>query len=204
MEYASIIRIKCTMKRLHIKLNKRIKFLISIIILFLIIGLLYTAIVPKELIHTKVSNYLNQLIHHKLEIESLIKSNLKNNLIENTIIYLLTSIYLFPISLLILIGKSFTLGLSITSIIYFYSYKSIIIIIPFLITSTLNLFLISISTYYSLSYFLIKIKNKNKNKSLKKRLRKAYLKVFLITSILQILLSILQSYLFYYYFPIFH
>ncbi len=190
------------MKRRFLKANKRQKIIIGITILFFLLGLLYTAIIPKELINEKLNTYITNLTEKKTPVESLIQRNFKNNVIENTSIYLLTMIYLFPINILIYGIKIGSIGISITSLISQYHFKSFLYFLPVILPSILNAFLLAISMYYSMSYFIIKIKYRKQVS--KKRLKTSYLKVFLITTILQIVISIFDSYLSFYYFPIIH
>ena len=180
------------MKR--IKLNKRILLIIFISIIILILGILYPSVTNKILIKEKVSNYIESLINNKIALKELIISNINNNVIENIIMYISTILVLsIPISIIIYLIKVFSLGVSISSIIYIYKIKgllySLIINIPIL----LNIIVLAISLYYSITYFIIRIRFKNKVS--KKKLLKGYLKVLIITTIAQILISILDSYI---------
>ena len=182
-----------------IKLNKRIILLIGLNILLIILGLLYPSIIDKSILTSKVTTYISNLIKSNYKINDLIRVNIINNSLENIIIYIFTiPLITFPISLLIYIIKSFSLGVQISSLIYIYKFKGIIYNLILLIPSILNLIVLSISIYYSISYFIILIKYKKKIN--KKHLLKGYIKVLLITLFIQILISIIDSYLSYYLF----
>lgn len=184
------------------KLNRRQIFIIVLTIISLIIGLLYPSLINKSVISVKLTNYIEALSNTKFTIESLIKTNILNNLIENTALYFCTyTLILFPITMLLFLLKAFTIGASITSIIYIYKLKGLLYLPVIVIPSVLSFIVLLISFYYALSYFILKVKYKRKFS--KKRLIKSYLKVLLITSSIQILISFIDSYLSYYFFKLF-
>ena len=185
--------------RKKLKINKRITFILILNILLFIIGLLYPSIINKEVISTKLTTYVEGLINSKYLINSLVKINLINNLVENTILYIFTILFLFfPIALIIYLLKSFSLGVSISSLIYVYKFKGILFSLIILLPTLINLLIITISFYYSLSYLIILIRYRKTIS--KKRLTKSYFKVFLFTSLLQVILSFIDAYMSYYLF----
>lgn len=182
-----------------IKLNKRVIFILIINVLLLIIGLLYPSIINKSIISTKLTTYIEGLLNSKYSINSLMSTNILNNIFENSFIYLFSFLLIsFPIVLIIYFIKIFSIGVSISSIIYIYKFKGILYSFIILLPSILSLFILSISFYYSISYFIIMIRYR-KNIS-KKRLLKGYLKVFIITTILDIIIGVFDSYLSFYLF----
>ena len=188
------------MKKL--KLKKRILLIIVLNLLFLVIGLLYPSLINKSVISTHLTTYIENLSNNQFTLDSLIRTNLLNNTLENILMYVFTYFtFTFPITLLIYISKIFILGVSISSIIYIYKLKGLLYLFITLFPSLLNLIVLTISFYYSLSYFIIRVKYKNKVP--KKRLLKSYLKVFIITLLLQIAISFLDGYLSFYFFKIF-
>ena len=185
-----------------IKLSKRLMLIILLNFIFLIIGLLYPSIIDKSIISAKLTTYIDNLVHSNYTLDSLIKTNASNNLLENTFLYLFTYFtFTFPLALFIYILKIFILGVSISSIIYIYKFKGLLYLFITVFPSILNLIVLSVSFYYSLSYFIIRVKYKNKVP--KKRLLKSYLKIFIITSILEIIITFLDSYLSFYFFKLF-
>lgn len=189
------------MKKLRIRkrINKRKLIIIVLNVLLLVIGLLYPSIINKASITTKLTNYIDNLINSKYTIDSLIKTNILNNISETILLSLNTILVIsFPISIIIFLLKPFTLGVSISSIIYIYKLKGILYTLIIIIPSLLNLLLINILFYYSISYILIRIKYKNKRS--RKRLLIEYIKVLVIILVLNIILSFIDSYLSFYLF----
>lgn len=189
------------MKKLRIRkrINKRKLIIIVLNVLLLVIGLLYPSIINKASIKTKLTNYIDNLINSKYTIDSLIKTNILNNISETILLSLNTILVIsFPISIIIFLLKPFTLGVSISSIIYIYKLKGILYTLIIIIPSLLNLLLINILFYYSITYILIRIKYKNKRS--RKRLLIEYIKVLVIILVLNIILSFIDSYLSFYLF----
>lgn len=189
------------MKKLRIRkrINKRKLIIIVLNVLLLVIGLLYPSIINKASITTKLTTYIDNLIKSKYTIDSLIKTNIINNISETILLSLNTILVIsFPISIIIFLLKPFTLGVSISSIIYIYKLKGILYTLIIIIPSLLNLLLINILFYYSITYILIRIKYKNKRS--RKRLLIEYIKVLVIILVLNILLSFIDSYLSFYLF----
>lgn len=189
------------MKKLRIRkrINKRKLIIIVLNVLLLVIGLLYPSIINKASITTKLTNYIDNLINSKYTIDSLIKTNILNNISETVLLSLNTILVIsFPISIIIFLLKPFTLGVSISSIIYIYKLKGILYTLIIIIPSLLNLLLINILFYYSITYILIRIKYKNKRS--RKRLLIEYIKVLVIILVLNIILSFIDSYLSFYLF----
>lgn len=189
------------MKKLRIRkrINKRKLIIIVLNVLLLVIGLLYPSIINKASITTKLTNYIDNLINSKYTIDSLIKTNILNNISETILLSLNTILVIsFPISIIIFLLKPFTLGVSISSIIYIYKLKGILYTLIIIIPSLLNLLLINILFYYSITYILIRIKYKNKRS--RKRLLIEYIKVLVIILVLNIILSFIDSYLSFYLF----
>lgn len=184
------------------KLNKRIIIIFLIDFLLLIFGLLYPSLIDKAIVTDKVTTYIENLLNSKYLLNSLIKTNITNALFENTSIFIFTFlIFTFPITIIIYFIKVFSLGLTISSIIYIYKLKGIIYTLIIIFPIIFSLITMTIYFYYSLSYFLIIIKYHKKN--LTKRLLKSYLKIFLITLIIQVILAIFDSYLSFYLFKLF-
>lgn len=189
------------MKKLKLKrkINKRKTFIILVNILLLIFGLLYPSLVDKNTISTKLTTYIESIINSKYTIDSLIKTNIINNISEVLMLSIMTiPLITFPLSIIFYLTKSFSLGVSISSMIYIYKLKGILYSIIITIPAIINLVLLSILIYYSITYFIIAIKYRNKFS--RKKLLREYIKIFIIILMLNIILSFIDSYMSYYIF----
>lgn len=189
------------MKKLKLKrkINKRKTFIILVNILLLIFGLLYPSLVDKNTISTKLTTYIESIINSKYTIDSLIKTNMINNISEVLMLSIMTiPLITFPLSIIFYLTKSFSLGVSISSMIYIYKLKGILYSIIITIPAIINLVLLSILIYYSITYFIIAIKYRNKFS--RKKLLREYIKIFIIILMLNIILSFIDSYMSYYIF----
>lgn len=189
------------MKKLKLKrkINKRKTFIILVNILLIIFGLLYPSLVDKNTISTKLTTYIESIINSKYSIESLIKTNMINNISEVLMLSIMTiPLITFPLSIIFYLTKSFSLGVSISSMIYIYKIKGILYSIIITIPAIINLVLLSILIYYSITYFIIAIKYRNKFS--RKKLLREYIKIFIIILMLNIILSFIDSYMSYYIF----
>ena len=181
-----------------IKQNKLLFKLLIIVIIFLIIGILFLAITSKDnklLIKDNLNIYfksLNKLNYFKGFINSIV-----NNYFYLLVIWILgISIIGIPIAIFMLILKSFILGYTISSIIYFYGLKGIFISIIYIIPLVINLIIIYILCYFAINFS----KNLNKMLFLKKNISlrflvKNYLRVLLYSSILFLISSLIEIFL---------
>lgn len=185
--------------RLKKKINKRKLIIIILNIILLIIGILYPSLINKTSITTKLTTYIDNLINSKYTIDSLLKTNITNNISETLLLSINTLLIIpFPITIILFLLKPFTLGVSLSSIIYIYKLKGIIYSIIIAIPSILNLILINILFYYSITYIIIRIKKKNKLS--RRKLLLEYIKIILIILVLNIIFSYIETYLSFYLF----
>lgn len=185
--------------RLKKKINKRKLIIIILNIILLIIGILYPSLINKTAITTKLTTYIDNLINSKYTIDSLLKTNIINNISETLLLSINTLLIIpFPITVILFLLKPFTLGVSLSSIIYIYKLKGIIYSIIIAIPSILNLILINILFYYSITYIIIRIKKKNKLS--RRKLLLEYIKIILIILVLNIIISYIETYLSFYLF----
>ena len=178
--------------------NKRIKFILIITIICIIIGLLIPSLMNKSLIKSRVENYILSLINNKIQKNSYLLRTSRNNLVENTTISFMPIIHLIPISILIYIIKTISIGSTITYILIKYKIKGLLYIPPIIIPNILSLIILSVSLYYAITYTLVR-----KRKINKKKLLKDYLIIYIITSILQLIISYIETYITINYFPLF-
>lgn len=180
------------------KSNKLILKLMIISIISVLIGIFYIAILSnsnKVLIKENLETYFKSL--NKLNyIKALIKC-LTSNMITISSIWLLgISIIGVFLIIIILIIKSFALGFTISSLIYFYKLKGIIISIIYIIPLIINLFVIIILSYYGIIFS----KNLNRLLFLKKdvnfkNIMRKYIKILLFSTICIVISSLIEIYI---------
>lgn len=180
------------------KSNKLILKLMIISIISVLIGIFYIAILSnsnKVLIKENLETYFESL--NKLNyIKALIKC-LTSNMITVSSIWLLgISIIGVFLIIIILIIKSFALGFTISSLIYFYKLKGIIISIIHIIPLIINLFVIIILSYYGIMFS----KNLNRLLFLKKdvnfkNIMRKYIKILLFSTICIVISSLIEIYI---------
>lgn len=185
------------------KLRRKIKNKLLLVILFIsflsiIFGIMYLSIISnndKLLINKTIKYYFNNLdkINYK---DGFIKCFLTNSFYTLFIWILGISIIGIPLILCILIIKSFILGFSVSSILYFYKLKGIIIAIFYLIPLVINLLSIIYISYYSIVF------SKNLNKLLFskkeiifKNIMKKYFKILVISLFIITISSILEIFI---------
>ena len=181
----------------QVKTNKlfvRLVFLISISILF---GVFYMAILSKSnknLVGEELKVFfssLNKLSYTKAFIECFIK-----NSFLLTFVWLLgISIIGVPIIILILLFKSFLLGFSISSILFFYKWKGILIAVIYCFPLLINLFSFLFLGYYAIIFS----KNLNRLLFLKKEISfrnimRRYIKMLIFSLILILISSLVEIY----------
>lgn len=186
------------MKKNKIKQTIKNKSLFRLLILTtisIIFGLIYTAIISKtdkEFINKSLNSFFSNL--DKLNYINAFKNCILSNYLLVTIIWLLgMSIIGIPLILLMLVLKSFILGFTISSILYFYKFKGIVICIFYIIPLILNLFVTLYLSYYSINFSknLIGVLFFKKSLGLKIMVKK-YLKILLISSIIILISSIIE------------
>ena len=180
------------------KSNKLILKLMIISIISVLIGIFYIAILSnsnKVLIKENLETYFESL--NKLNyIKALIKC-LTSNMITISSIWLLgISIIGVFLIIIIIIIKSFALGFTISSLIYFYKLKGIIISIIYIIPLIINLFVIIILSYYGIIFS----KNLNRLLFLKKdvnfkNIMRKYIKILLFSTICIVISSLIEIYI---------
>lgn len=189
------------MKKIKIKQTIKNKLLVKLLvttIISIILGLLYTAILSnsnKEVIEKSLTSFFNNL--EKLNYLEAFKNCFFSNVIYMIIIFLLgISIIGIPIIIIILILKSFILGFTISSILYFYKFKGIFISIFYIIPLIINLFAVIYLGYYGIQFSknLIRLLFFKKDMNFS-NIMKRYCKVLLVSMIIVLISSILEIYL---------
>ena len=171
-----------------------ILFVISII--SLIVGILFLALLDnngKKIVSDTIKNYVTNNNYDKKELLLLIKNNI---LITIVMWFLGVSLFGFIFEIIFLIIKSFTLGFSISSFIYTYKAKGIIIGFIYLLPSIFNLIIYFILGFFAINYsiYLFKYIFKNKEYNLKLIMRK-YIKILIISIFLLLCSTLIQFFI---------
>lgn len=189
------------MKELVKKLKEKKLFIIIFVVTVIsfIIGILLISILSgnnKSLIVKSLNNFFISIKENKLNQSALLYKTLTNNIIINLIIWILgISIIGIPIVISILSFKSLTFGFTISSLIYTYKFNGIIKSIIYIIPNLINLFIIFVLSYYSISFSLMLFNYLFRKKEYNKRIIvNRYLKLLLISLLLLILTAVLESF----------
>lgn len=183
-----------------IKDNKLLFIITIITIIFLIMGILYPALITKSnktLIKSSLDNFFLAIKNNKLNYQASIISTLTSNVIITLLIWLLgISIIGLPVIIMLLIAKSFILGFSISSIISVYKVKGILIAVVYIIPIVINLLISYILCYYAISFSIMLfnylfIKREYSRKIIVKR----YIKILLFSIISIIVSSVVEVFL---------
>lgn len=190
------------MKELLKKLKTKKVFIIIFIVTLLafIIGILLVSIESKdnkELITTSLTTFFNNIKENKLNTQTLLYKSITNNLIINIIVWLLgISIIGLPIVLIILGFKSLTIGFTISSILYTYKLNGLIKVIIYIIPNIINLFVLFVLTYYSISFSLMLFNYLFRKKEYNKKLIvNRYLKLLILSLLISILTSVIETFI---------
>ena len=120
-----------------------------------------------------------------------------SNLILNIIIWVLgISIIGIPIVIFILGFKSLSLGFTISSLIYTYKFNGLLKAIIYLIPNIINIFIVFILVYYSISFSINLFNYLFRKIEFNKRvIVKRYLKLLIVAILLSILTSVTESFI---------
>lgn len=182
-------------------IKKRKIFLIIciIILLSIIIGILYLAMLNKEgkeIVLNTINTYFKDLNSSKAINNNLVNV-LKNNIILTGIMWFLgVSLVGVIFEVLFLILKGFSLGFSISSFIYVFKFKGIYIGLVYLLPSIFNLLIYLILGFFAINYSIYLYKYLFKNAAINlSLLMKKYLKVLVLSLILLIISSVIEVFL---------
>lgn len=182
-------------------IKKRKIFLIIciIILLSIIIGILYLAMLNKEgkeIVFNTINTYFKDLNSSKA-INNNFVNVLKNNIILTGIMWFLgVSLVGVIFEVLFLILKGFSLGFSISSFIYVFKFKGIYIGLVYLLPSIFNLLIYLILGFFAINYSIYLYKYLFKNAAINlSLLMKKYLKVLVLSLILLIISSVIEVFL---------
>ena len=182
------------------KKRKLFKILIYVMIIIIIFGIFYVAIISKnekDLVKTSFDMYFKNIKSGSTNSLSMLINNIISNIALTGIVWILgISIIGIPVSVVYLIFKSFVLGFTVSSLIYTYSFKNLILIIIYSIPFIINLFVIFILTFYAINFskmlYLFLFKKKDINL---KRMSVVYLKFLFIAIVILFVSALVSSYL---------
>ncbi len=183
-----------------LKYDKRIMLFLNIIaVIGIISGSIFVIIInknDKKMMIDSINNLFNKIKENNFDFLSIFKNTIFNNFIISFIIWIIgISVIGIVITILLVFYKCFILSFTISSIIYVYSFKgiilSIIYIFPHMIVNILTFLYIS-SYSIKLSIILTKTILKRENLNFKQFLNN-YLKVLLISIVILLLSSIYES-----------
>ena len=182
-----------------VKLKKVPLVILIITIISLILGILFLAIISKsnkELVSETLDNFFKSISQKKFNTNIALFNSLSNNIIIDLTIWLLgISIIGIPIIILILSTKSFVLGFSISSIIYNYGLKGIILTLIYIIPHTINLLVTILLSYYSINFsiMLFNLLFRKKEYS-KKSMVNRYIRILVFATIAYLTSSVIEAY----------
>ena len=185
-----------------IKYDKKIMTFLNVIaIVGIIAGSIFMIILSKndkETVLNSIKDFFNKLINNKFNFVGTLKNTVISNFLFSFIIWVIgISVVGVLIVILIIFYKSFTLGFTISSIIYTYSIKgtllALIYVFPHLV---INLLVLLYLSSYSIKLSIILIKSILKKDSLNfKAFINNYSKVFLISMLFLIVTSLYESFI---------
>ncbi len=169
-------------------------------IIAILLGLFFVAILKiadKELIKTTITNFMKQVKTQRLFYqEAMIQSILGNTIKEVLLFFLGLSIIGLPIIFIIYLSQAFTLGFSISSILYVYKWKGILLSLIYCTPLIINLLIFLILSYYALLFSKYLFYHLFLKKELSfKKIMKRYIKVFGIGTICLLLSSLIEVFL---------
>ena len=185
-----------------IKYDKKIMTFLNVIaVVGIIAGSIFMIILSKndkETVLNSIKDFFNKLINNKFNFVGTLKNTVISNFLFSLIIWVIgISVIGVLIVIFIIFYKSFTLGFTISSIIYTYSIKgtllALIYVFPHMIINLLVLLYLS-SYSIKLSIILIKSILKKDNLNFKAFINN-YSKVFLISMLFLIATSLYESFI---------
>ena len=182
------------------KVNKLLLILLISTIISFILGCLFISIVDnngRSLIKESINSYFGGIFDGKTNYINGLYTILPRNIFTNIIIWLVgISIIGIIIVSCLLLFKSFLVGFSLSSIIYTYGFKGILISIIYMISEVINLFIIFLLTYYSISFSILLFNYLFRKKEYNRRIiMKRYIKIFIICLGITILNSLISIFL---------
>ena len=190
------------MKKLFRKImSRKLLSIISFIcIICLILGFLFISVLSidnKLLITSSVTSFFDEIYNKKIMYNDILIKSLSSNLLLNIFIWLLgISIIGIPIVIFILGIKVFVCSFTFTSIIYTYRFNGIVKAIIYIFPHLINLFLMFVLVYYSVSFsitlfnYLFRKKDCNRSEFVKR-----YIILLIVSCLLLVFSSLIETFL---------
>lgn len=179
--------------------NKLLLFLIIITIISILLGIFFIAVISndnQDLVKSTINSYFLDINENKIKYFKNLWSILTNNLFLILFIWIMgISIIGIIISLILLIYKSFLIGFSFTSILYTYGFKGLISGIIYIFPEIINLFIVFILTYYSISFSILLFNYLFKKKEYNRIFVRRYLKLLVISSLIIIFSTLISAFI---------
>lgn len=183
-----------------IRQNKLVTLLIIIMIISIILGILFPAIITKEdknLIIDSVKTFISGIKQNNINYLSGILQSISNNSLVTILVWILgISIIGIPLILLIIFFKGFLVGFSFTSMLITYGISGIIKAIIYTLPNIGNLLATFLLGYYAITFSIMIYKNifKKENRNWQP-IVKRYIKIGLFFLIFSILISLVECFL---------
>lgn len=178
--------------------NKLLLFLIIITIISILLGVFFIAVISndnQELVKSTINSYFLDINENKIKYFKNLWSILTSNLFLILFIWIMgISIIGIIISLILLIYKSFLIGFSFTSILYTYGFKGLISGVIYIFPEIINLFIVFILTYYSISFSILLFNYLFKKKEYNRIFVRRYLKLLVISSLIIIFSTLISTF----------
>ncbi|MBQ2909486.1 MAG: stage II sporulation protein M [Bacilli bacterium] len=179
--------------------NKLLLFLIIITIISILLGIFFIAVISndnQELVKSTINSYFLDINENKIKYFKNLWSILTSNLFLILFIWIMgISIIGIIISLILLIYKSFLIGFSFTSILYTYGFKGLISGIIYIFPEIINLFIVFVLTYYSISFSILLFNYLFKKKEYNRIFVRRYLKLLVISSLIIIFSTLISTFI---------
>ena len=179
--------------------NKLLLFLIIITIISILLGIFFIAVISnddQELVKSTINSYFLDVNENKIRYLKNLWSILTSNLLLILFIWIMgISIIGIIISLILLIYKSFLIGFSFTSILYTYGFKGLISGVIYIFPEIINLFIVFILTYYSISFSILLFNYLFKKKEYNRIFVRRYLKLLVISSLIIIFSTLISTFI---------
>ena len=178
--------------------NKLLLFLIFITIISILLGIFFIAVISndnQDLVKSTINSYFLDINENKIKYFKNLLSIFTSNLFLILFIWIMgISIIGIIISLILLIYKSFLIGFSFTSILYTYGFKGVISGIIYIFPEIINLFIVFILTYYSISFSILLFNYLFKKKEYNRIFVRRYLKLLVISSLIIIFSTLISTF----------
>jgi len=184
-------------------LNQKKKYLFLLIIMLVgfIVGILFLFFISKEdkgILVTEINDFFNNIKDNNLITSKALINSISSNLLSISIVWLLgISIIGIPFIIFFLFFKTFILGFSISSIVYKYGFKGLLLVFSYIFPHQLIYLVIwLLLSFYSLSFSikLSRVLFLKKNINLRENFMR-YSKIGLICLIISLLCSLFEVYI---------